>query len=150
MLLAPVPALFYALLSQKLAPAEKNSTDMSAASATFCISGTVSTVMSWLWQLVSCHARRAFSAKRRLIYFWIVDDPRQPTSLCDWLANPLRATIRNKGKTGGHGGNLPKIHKTWAIFAAPQTRAATISDEDKNLVDMKIISDPSEICFISF
>ena len=38
MLLAPVPALFYALLSQKLAPAEKNSTDISAASATFCIS----------------------------------------------------------------------------------------------------------------
>ena len=39
MLLAPVPALFYALLSQKLAPAEeRNSTDMSAASAAFCIS----------------------------------------------------------------------------------------------------------------
>ena len=38
MLLAPVPALFYALLSQKLAPAGEHSTDMSAASAAFCIS----------------------------------------------------------------------------------------------------------------
>ena len=38
MLLAPVPVLFYGLLSQKLAPAEKNSTDTSAVSATFCIS----------------------------------------------------------------------------------------------------------------
>jgi len=38
MLLAPVSALFYALLSQKLAPSEKNSTDMSVASAAFCIS----------------------------------------------------------------------------------------------------------------
>ena len=32
------PFPFYALLSQKLAPAEKNSTGMSAASAAFCIS----------------------------------------------------------------------------------------------------------------
>ena len=38
MLLAPVPALLHVLLSKKLAPAEKNSTDMSAASAAFCIS----------------------------------------------------------------------------------------------------------------
>ena len=38
MLLAPVPALLHVLLSKKLAPAEKNSTDMSAASSAFCIS----------------------------------------------------------------------------------------------------------------
>ena len=41
MLLAPVPALFYTLLSKKLAPVGKNSTDISAASATFCISDVV-------------------------------------------------------------------------------------------------------------
>ena len=38
MLLAPVPALFYALLSQKLAPAERKSTEKSAASVAFGIS----------------------------------------------------------------------------------------------------------------
>ena len=38
MQLAPVPAMFYTFLFQKLAPAEKNSTDMSASSAAFCIS----------------------------------------------------------------------------------------------------------------
>ena len=53
MLLAPVPALFYALLSQKLAPAEeRNSTDMSAASAAFCISAK--NYFSWCELFLGC------------------------------------------------------------------------------------------------
>ena len=47
MLLAPVTALFHALLSQKLAPSEKNSIGMSAASAALCISGVRAT---YLWK----------------------------------------------------------------------------------------------------